>query len=140
MDNIKKNEGKIKPRTKQRRAAPDRREPPTRDYLTNQYIFREHETGQEAFIVKSGQVEIIKSITEDGITSETSLNIIEEGGLFGEMALIDNKPRMASARAFDGSVTVYVVSQDQFDSFVSPAHPFVKKIMKILVDHVRGGS
>ena len=50
-----------------RRQVPDRR-PPSQEksFPMNGFIFREHETAQEAFIVKSGTVEIIKTFDEDG--------------------------------------------------------------------------
>ena len=56
------------------------------------------------------------------------------------MALIDNQPRMASARAHKGPVTVLVVSQKQFSAMLDPVNPFVKKLLEILAGHVRAGN
>lgn len=117
-----------------------RRATQTKEFSDRQYIFREHETGQEAFIVKSGKVEIFKTVTKDSITEEILLSILQPGTMFGEMALIDNKPRMASARAYKGPTTVMVVSQKQFSAMVDPINPFVKKLLEILANHVRASS
>ena len=118
----------------------ERRGAQTKDFTDGHFIFREHESGQEAFIVKSGQVEIFKTVTENGMTRDVSLGILSPGTMFGEMALIDNQPRMASARAHKGPVTVFVVSQKQFSAMLAPVNPFVKKLLEILASHVRSGN
>lgn len=117
----------------------DRRGAQTKDFNDKQYIFREHESGQEAFIVKSGRVEIFKTVIEDSVTTHIPLGVLKPGTMFGEMALIDNKPRMASARA-KGPVTVLVVSQQQFSAMLEPVNPFVRKLLEILANHVRGAN
>jgi len=124
-------------RGESRRRSSDRRSTQTKLFENNHYVFREHETGQEAYIVKSGRVEIIKTVTEDNLTKETTLGILGEGTMFGEMALIDDSPRMASARAYEGRLEVFVISQDQFKALLEPVNPFVKKLLGILADHVR---
>ena len=73
-------------------------------------IFKESEKGHLAYIVQSGEVEIFKVI--DGL--ETVLGRIGQGGIFGEMALIDFQPRMADARASKGS-TIIVVNRATFE-------------------------
>ncbi len=127
-------------RQEERRSNSDRRGIQTKTFNDKQYIFREHESGQEAFIVKEGQVEIFRVVTENDVPKEISLGILEAGTMFGEMALIDNKPRMASARAHNGAVTVMVVSQKQFNTMLEPVNPFVRKLLEILATHVRTAS
>ncbi len=122
------------------RRGPDRRSSVIKTYDEKSYVFREHETAQEAFIVKSGKVRIIKTLYEDGVSKEVTLNILDEGEMFGEMALIDDKPRMASAQAYQGSLTVYVISQSQFKSMLSKSNPFVIKLLGILANLVRENS
>jgi len=127
-------------RNQVQRGTTERRGTQTKDFNDKQYIFREHETGQEAFIVKSGRVEIFKMVNENGGPHEVSLGILNPGTMFGEMALIDNKPRMASARAYKGAVTLMVVSQKQFNAMLEPVNPFVKKLLEILANHVRAST
>ncbi|MEE8393796.1 MAG: cyclic nucleotide-binding domain-containing protein [Rhodospirillales bacterium] len=112
----------------------DRRGPPVeiREILDRNYVFREREIGDLAFIVNSGTVEIVKDI--DG--KEVVLGTIGKGGMFGEMALIDDQPRMASARA-DGPVTVMVISSDMFARKLARIDPFARGLINILSDHVR---
>lgn len=95
-------------------------------------IFKEGDEGNQAYVVQSGEVEIVKLI--DGV--ETVLGSISKGGMFGEMALIDSKPRMATARCSKGA-TVIVVTRGMFDQKMNKADPFIRGLLNILVDHIR---
>ena len=105
-----------------RRQSPDRRgSSPERSYQINDLIFPENEIGNEAFIVKSGSVEIFKTLYKDGKkVRETVLGTLGEGSLFGEMALIEDEKRMAGARAVGGPVFVYVITRAQFKAKLKP--------------------
>ncbi len=95
-------------------------------------IFKEGDEGHLAFIVQTGEVEIFKTI--DGV--ETVLGRVGQGGIFGEMALIDSQPRMAGARASKGS-TIIVVSRATFEQKLNKADPFIRGLLNILVNHIR---
>ena len=104
----------------------------TREIKNNHHIFREAEWGEHAFIIESGTVEIIKK-TANG---EKIIATIGKGEMFGEMALIDDAPRMASARAV-GVVVVKVIPREFVDKKISSIDPFVRGLLRILSDHVR---
>jgi len=106
-----------------------------RTYDTGQKIFDEGQVGNQAYIVQSGRVEIVK-IRED---QETVLGAIGEGGMFGEMALIDNQPRMAMARAAEVTTLIFV-SRMMFEQKIVKADPFVRGLLKILVGNIRSLS
>ena len=122
-----------------RRQMPDRRGPsPVRSYLENDLIFPENEIGNEAFIVKSGSVEIFKTFNKDGEkVRETVLGTLGKGSLFGEMALIEDENRMAGARAAGGPVSVYVISRAQFKEKLKPINPFIVRLLQVLAANVR---
>lgn len=122
----------------ERRAGLDRRagEMEARMVGPGQYVFREGESGDLAFVVKSGQIEIVKQI--EG--KDVNLGVMKEGAMFGEMALIDNKPRMASARAAGGNAALYVISRKQFEAKLNEANPFIRKLLIILAENVRSAS
>ena len=65
---------------------------------TGEFVFREGETANYAYVLVEGNVEIVKS-TGDGYLTLTT---IEKGAIFGEMALIDGQPRSAGARPSAG--------------------------------------
>ena len=62
-------------------------------------LFQEGDQGDRAYVVQEGNVDIVKN----GVDGEVILGTVEKGGIFGEMALIDDQPRMATAIAADKS-------------------------------------
>jgi len=91
-------------------------------------IFREGDEARELFIIKSGQVRIQignRTITELGTDS-----------IFGEMALIDNEPRSATAIAAT-DVELVAVSEKQFLFLVSQTPYFALKVMRVLAQRLR---
>lgn len=101
-------------------------------YQAGDSIFKEGEEGNHAYIVQSGEVEVFKTV--DG--EEKVLGTIGQGGILGEMALIDDKPRMASARASKGS-TIIVVTRATFEKKLNSADPFIRGLLNILASHIR---
>ena len=99
-------------------------------YQAGERIFKEGDEGLFAYLVQSGSVEIYKEATEE------TLSTIGPGGIFGEMALIDGKPRAASARA-DGGCTVVVINRANFMQRMKKSDPFVQGLLKILAETVR---
>ncbi len=95
-------------------------------------VFKEGDPGDRAYIVEKGMVEIVKMI--DG--REVILGTINKGGIFGEMALIDNSPRMAAARACQ-QTTLVVVSRDVFETKLAKADPFMRGLINIFVKNIR---
>jgi len=66
----------------------------TRTYDTNETIFSEKDPGGGMYIVMEGNVSIIKNY---GGTLEKKLVTLEHGDFFGEIALLDESPRTATA-------------------------------------------
>lgn len=60
-----------------------------------EFIFRENEPGTEMFIIQGGEVEIVKQIQGE----LRQVAVLEEGDFFGEMAILEDMPRTAAARA-----------------------------------------
>jgi len=98
-----------------------------------QTIFREGDEGNRAFIIQEGAVDIVKT---NAAGEEVILGTVEKGGIFGEMALIDDQPRMASARAAS-MVTIIVISRDMFRSKMAKCDPFVRGLLGIFVKNMR---
>jgi len=65
------------------------------------------------------------------------LGVIGVGGMFGEMSLIDNHPRMASARAISDEAEVMVISREMLNRKLKTADPFHRALIDILTAHVR---
>ena len=86
-----------------------------RKYAPNQVIFREGELGNEMYVLLEGRVMISKYIPGAG---EEALAFLERGGYFGEMALIDNEPRSADAKAHENGAVVLVISREVLEGIL----------------------
>ncbi|MBI4184947.1 MAG: cyclic nucleotide-binding domain-containing protein [Proteobacteria bacterium] len=95
-------------------------------------IFEEGEPARCAFIVRAGLVEISKA----GWEGKAVLGYVGENEIFGEMALIDGQPRMATAVAVKPTVCT-VVSAEAFRKKVLEADPLVTDILRILAQALR---
>jgi len=79
-------------------------------------IFREGEKGDKLYIVLDGRVRISKFIPGVG---EEALTVLDRGDFFGEMALIDEKPRSADAKAHGGDATVLSIDRATLNEILS---------------------
>jgi CRP/FNR family cyclic AMP-dependent transcriptional regulator len=91
-------------------------------------IFREGDEARELFVIKSGEVRI-----QIGNRTVTDL---KADSIFGEMALIDNEPRSATAVATT-DVELVAVSEKQFLFLVSQTPYFALKVMRVLAQRLR---
>ena len=101
-------------------------------YDSGDQIFKEGDEGRLAYVVEEGEVEIF-IIRDD---HEQVLGTVGKDGIFGEMALIDNQPRMANARTTK-STTIICVTRQMFDEKLNQADPFIRGLLKILADNNR---
>ncbi len=81
----------------------------------HQVIFREGEAAHEMYVVLEGRVMISKFIPGAG---EEALAFIDRGGYFGEMALIDNEPRSADAKAHDEGAVVLAIPREVLEGIL----------------------
>jgi CRP/FNR family transcriptional regulator, cyclic AMP receptor protein len=85
--------------------------------------------------VQAGNVDIFKVLDGD----EVLLGSVGQGGVFGEMALIDEVPRMAAARATE-MTTLIIVNKRMFEEKLNKTDPFIRRLLEILVENVRSAS
>jgi len=64
------------------------------DIAAGQYLFREGDAGAEMYIVESGSIAILRSAR-----GSEPLAVLEPGDFLGEMAVLEDQPRFASALA-----------------------------------------
>lgn len=100
----------------------------TKVYKKGEIIFNEGEIGKAVFIVASGSVEITKKISEH---EESILIILCPGDFFGEMALLEELPRSATARAIEDS-EIYIIYKVNFDSLIEKYPQVGLKIIRNL--------
>lgn len=105
-------------------------------FAAGDVIFKQGSTGRTAYIVQKGAVDIVHTMP-DG--TEKHLANLGAGAIFGEMALIDDKPRMATVRASEPT-TVIVVTEQMFQHKLDRADPFIRGLMNIMADTIRSMS
>ena len=98
-------------------------------------IFRQGEEGQDAYLIEQGSVHITKTET-DG--QEVLLRTLGEGEIFGEIALVDNLPRTATATAAEPTVLVGIHSQLFFNK-IKQSDPLLSHLLGVVVNRFRGG-
>jgi signal transduction histidine kinase len=79
-----------------------------RKFADKQEIFKEGDTGDGVYVVKAGTVQISSLV---GKEVRRIFSTVKPGEMFGEMAVIENKPRSASAVAM-GPTEVFFIPRD----------------------------
>ena len=79
-----------------------------RTYETDELIFEEGQPGAALFLILDGKV-AIEMFRE---RNTTSLAILERGAFFGEMALLNEAARSATARALERTYTLALYRND----------------------------
>ena len=106
----------------------------TQTFPTGKRIFSEGDKGNIAYVIESGLVEI--STTEKD--KQIILGILTQGQLFGEMALIDDAPRTATATALKDTVLT-VVSREQLMERLNNAEPMLRMLVRVIIARYRTG-
>lgn len=95
-------------------------------------IFKQGDIGDVAYVVQSGEVEIARTVKG----RRKVLGQIGIGGMFGEMALVDGKPRMAEAVASKETLCL-VIPRELFQRKVETTDPFIKRLLHIFLKNIR---
>jgi len=102
-----------------------------RAYGKGDMIFAEGEPGDEFFVVQSGSVRICKIIDD----KEVLLGSLKEGDIFGEMALLEGKPRAAGAMANESSV-VMAANKANFDVLIANQPQLISRLTTLLSNRI----
>jgi CRP-like cAMP-binding protein len=100
-------------------------------FQDNELLFCEHEPGEELFIIQKGKIKITKIVDNN----EVLLAVLKAGDIFGEMAILENKPRSASAISF-GESELLVVSKDNFEIMVKKNPQLGTKLITLLSERI----
>ena len=97
-------------------------------------VFREGDAPGAAYLIESGKIEV--SVTQN--QQRLVLSYLSTGDLLGEMAVIDDAPRSAEARAVEPSVLT-IIERDQIHERLNEADPIVRALMGSLLHRYRSG-
>ncbi len=102
-----------------------------RKYPHDTMIFSECQSGADMFIIQEGSVRITKVVQG----SEVTLAVLKKGDMFGEMALLENKPRSASAIASETCILM-VVNRANFNQMVTTQPVMISSLTIMLADRL----
>ncbi len=107
-----------------------------KEYQQGDLIFAEGDTGKALYIILNGSVEIVKRCSNQ----DRVLAILSAGSFFGELALIDQVPRFASATATE-KTTLLIMYKSYFDNLLKADNAISSRlllnIVEILTAYVR---
>jgi len=101
---------------------------PYRHFEAGEKIFLEDDAGDVMYMVRSGRVDLI--------TYGTVLENVRAGGIFGEMALIDDGRRSAAAMAAE-TAEVVAIDKPTFLAVVQNDPQFTLRVMSLLATRIR---
>lgn len=95
-------------------------------------LFDEGDEGDAAYVVESGELEVLKSSGD----REILLSVLKPGDVVGEMALMDKAPRMAGVRATQPT-TLHVLPKDTFDALLEQSASAARAMFDIVMGRLR---
>lgn len=104
-----------------------------RTYKAREVIFHRDDPGTAFYIIASGSVKIYLPSPEG---EEALLAVLQSGDYFGEVALLDGLPRIASAATMQ-STEVFLIYRDDFLRFIREHPPAVEALFRELAALVR---
>lgn len=97
-----------------------------KEYKPGEIIFSEFEPGNDFFLIQSGRVKITKIVKD----KEKTMDVLEPGDMFGEMAILEEQPRSASAIAVD-NVSLLHFNRENFVSLMTSQPQLALKLLVV---------
>ncbi|MEK6699754.1 MAG: cyclic nucleotide-binding domain-containing protein [Nitrospirota bacterium] len=95
-------------------------------------LFQEGDRGEEMYIIQAGKVKISKKVR--GV--DKTLAMLEKGEFFGEMSILNDKPRSATAETVEDS-DLLVIDRKTFDTLIRGNPEITVRFIKRLADRLR---
>lgn len=97
-----------------------------KQYNTGEIIFCEFEPGNSFYLIQTGRVKISKVVKD----KEKTMDILGVGDIFGEMAILEEQPRSATATAIE-PVSVLHFDRDNFVSMMMSQPQLAFKLLVV---------
>jgi CRP/FNR family transcriptional regulator, cyclic AMP receptor protein len=95
-------------------------------------LFQEGEAGQEMYVIHSGKVELSRYLLD----RSTVLAVLEPGEFFGEMAIVNQRPRSATARCTEDS-WLLVIDSETFEMMVRTRVEIAIRLIRTLAGRLQ---
>jgi EAL domain-containing protein (putative c-di-GMP-specific phosphodiesterase class I) len=101
-------------------------------FAGGEHIFSYGDPGDCAYLIEEGVVEVF--VVEQG--KERRIKLIGKGELFGEVSLIDRKPRTATVRAIEKTVLV-PIQRKLVDGLLEKSDPILRHLLLVILERFR---
>ncbi|HEY2515117.1 MAG TPA: Crp/Fnr family transcriptional regulator [Polyangiaceae bacterium] len=98
-----------------------------REYRAGEVLFMEGDTGEEMYVIQSGSVQVSKRIGDE----ERALAVLGRGDFLGEMAILNGKPRTASAIVLEDAKCL-VIDGKTLETMISKSPEIAMRLVKKL--------
>jgi len=98
----------------------------SRQFKPGEIIFSEYEPGNTFYLIQTGFVKLTKNAGQN----ERTLDILRQSEIFGEMAILENSPRIATAMAVS-DVTVLEFTGKNFEVLMQGYPQIAIKLLKV---------
>ncbi len=102
-----------------------------RRYAAGETVYNEGDPGDTMFIIKEGEVEVLREVGG----GNTRLATLSRGAIFGEMAVLRDRPRSTTTRAL-GPVRLVVLPKDAFLNAFNRENPLALKLLRTLCERL----
>lgn len=102
-----------------------------RYYPKDTMVFAESQPGQELYIIQKGSVKISKIVDKN----EVLLAVLKQGDIFGEMSLLEDRPRSANAIAHEDAYLL-AVNKANFERMVQTQPQIVTRLTQLLAERI----
>jgi CRP/FNR family cyclic AMP-dependent transcriptional regulator len=106
----------------------------SQSYQKSEIIFEEGSTGNEMYLIHSGKVLLSVKRNE---AEEANLAVLNPGDFFGEMALVDDCCRSATASALEDNTQLIALDKAKFLFMVQQQPQFALSVMHTLCQRLR---
>ena len=103
----------------------------TRTFQPGEMIFSEFEPGETFYLIQSGKVQLVKIIGD----IERTLDILQPSEMFGEMAILEDSPRSATAIALD-KVSVLEFNSQNFEILMLGNPQIALKLLRMFCKRI----
>lgn len=102
-----------------------------KEFQPGEIIFCEFEPGDDFYLIQKGKVKISKIVKD----KEKTMDVLEPGDIFGEMAILEEQPRSATATAVD-TVTALHFNRENFVTLMSSQPQLAFKLLVIFTKRI----
>ncbi|MDH4199868.1 MAG: Crp/Fnr family transcriptional regulator [Spirochaetia bacterium] len=102
-----------------------------KEFQSGEIIFCEFEPGDDFYLIQKGKVKISKIVKD----TEKTMDILESGDIFGEMAILEEQPRSATATAIDNVQTLHF-NRENFVTLMSSQPQLAFKLLVIFTKRI----